>query len=172
MEAPAAPRIVLCPSKVYLTPRIGHSRMRPTTEPPPLAIAVEDRLRSRSARTTTGWLGARQPHLLRLATERRERITHSLDRCLVAEADGDRLGVPVPHRDPATGRANHEIRRPVLAVPGAEELARLLGHLLLFSADEGNDVIDHVERRHARVAGAGDGLHGRDHDRIEPEGVL
>lgn len=47
---------------------------------------------------------------------------------------------------------------------GAEDLAGLGLELVLLAADEGDDVVNHVHARHARVAGARDGLHGDDAD--------
>src|SRR5206468_1878903 len=59
-DAPAAPRIVLCPSTTNFTPRTGSSRTRPTTTDMPLPVS-RSRIGcglSRSARTTTGRSGA------------------------------------------------------------------------------------------------------------------
>ena len=52
----------------------------------------------------------------------------------------------------------------MIATELAENLLGLLLHLFFFAADEGNDVADNVHRRHARIAGTGDGLQsGGDH---------
>ena len=49
-------------------------------------------------------------------------------------------------------------------VEPAEDLAGLGLELVLLARDEGHDVVDDVHGRDARVAGAGDGLHGDDAD--------
>ena len=71
-----------------------------------------------------------------------------------------RHGVAVHHRDAVAVRAHlgGEIAY-VAAVELAEDLLRLLLHLLFFAADEGDHVADNVHGRHARIARARDGLH-------------
>jgi hypothetical protein len=53
--------------------------------------------------------------------------------------------------------------------PPSLEIFALLLHLVFFAADVGHDVAEDVERRHARVTGAGDRLHGRDDHLRQPE---
>ena len=73
--------------------------------------------------------------------------------------DGD--GVAVHHRHAIAVRADLGGQRlDVIAAEIAQDLLRLLLHLLFFAADEGDHVGDDVHGRHARIAGAGDGLHG------------
>ena len=55
----------------------------------------------------------------------------------------------------------------------AEDLARLgLDLLFLAAADVRDDVVEDRVRRHARVAGAGDGLHRRDVELVDAEAAL
>ncbi|CAA9521982.1 MAG: hypothetical protein AVDCRST_MAG73-236 [uncultured Thermomicrobiales bacterium] len=82
----------------------------------------------------------------------------------MAVADRDPVAVGA-HRQ----RRGHEAGRGVVV---AEELLGFLGHLFFLVADVGDDVVDHVQRRHARVPGAGDRLHRRRQHRLQPEGVL
>src|SRR5690606_8922853 len=58
-----------------------------------------------------------------------------------------------------------------VAVPLAEQLARLALDLLLLAADVGHDVVDQVERGHARIAGTGAGLQGSDEAALDAESV-
>ena len=77
----------------------------------------------------------------------------------------DRHRVPIHHRHAIAVRAHLRRQRlDVIADEVAQDLLRLLLHLLFFAADERDDVADDVHRRHARIARAGDGLHrGDDH---------
>ena len=59
-----------------------------------------------------------------------------------------------------------------LPVPGAEELLRFLLHLLLFLGDKRHDVVERIERGHARIAGAGERLHRRDDRALDPERLV
>jgi hypothetical protein len=54
----------------------------------------------------------------------------------------------------------------------AQQLQRLLFHLLFFAADVGNHVVENVHRRHAGIARAADGLHGGDKDLLDAEALL
>ena len=51
-------------------------------------------------------------------------------------------------------------RLDVIAAEIAQDLLRLLLHLLFFAADERDHVAHDVHGRHARIARAGDRLHG------------
>src|ERR1043166_4979231 len=57
------------------------------------------------------------------------------------------------------------------AIPFAEQLLRLGFHFFFFPTYEGNDIAENIERRDARIAGAGSGLHGNDEQLFEPESV-
>ncbi len=82
--------------------------------------------------------------------------------------DGD--GVAVDHRDAIAVRADVGGQRlDAIAAEFAQDLLRLLLHLLFFAADEGDHVADDVHRGHAGVAGAGDGLHGGGDDAGDAE---
>src|SRR5690606_23121781 len=110
--------------------------------------------------------------LLRAAAE----VAHDPDDILrpglIAQAEVDRLQVAVAHRYAVALRADAD--RGVaegVAVPVSEQLARLALDLLLFAADIGHDIVDQVERRHARVAGRGAGLQRGDEAALDPERV-
>ena len=67
----------------------------------------------------------------------------------------------VHHRHAIAVRAHLGGQRlDVVAAEFAQDLLRLLLHLLFFAADEGNHVAHDVHGGHAGIAGAGDGLHG------------
>ena len=51
----------------------------------------------------------------------------------------------------------------------AEQLQHLPLELRLFVGDVRNDVAEDVERRHAGISGAGDGLHRREEELLDPE---
>ena len=73
--------------------------------------------------------------------------------------DGD--GVAVHHRHAVAVRAHlGRERLDAIAVELAQDLLRLLLHLLFFAADEGDHVAHDVHGGDARIAGARDGLHG------------
>ena len=66
---------------------------------------------------------------------------------LVAELDGDALGVAVIDRHAiATGAHARGERRDRVAVELAQQLERLGFHLFFFAADVGNDVVEDVHR--------------------------
>ena len=82
-----------------------------------------------------------------------------------AELERDALGVAVFDGDAVAVRGELEGGGvDVGGGQGAEELAAFFLQLFFFVFDEGDDVAEDVERRHAGVAGAADGLHGRDED--------
>lgn len=87
------------------------------------------------------------------------------------EAQGDAGGVAVEDGDAVAGGADLEV---LLVLEGgevardvAEDLLGLGLELVLLARDEGDDVVDHVHGGDARVAGAGDGLHGDDGDGVD-----
>ena len=105
--------------------------------------------------------------LLRHGAESLERLPHVGFRRVRGEFHRDRLGVAVDHRHAiAVGADLGGQRLDVVAREIAQDLLRLLLHLLFFAADEGDHVAHDVHRRHAGIARAGDGLHrGDDHFR-------
>ena len=95
------------------------------------------------------------------------------DRRRAAEGHADRLGVPVSHRDAIAVRGERELGiDEALSVPAAEELLRFLRHLLFLFGDEGDDVVERIERGDPRVARPRERLHGRDDRALDPELLL
>lgn len=86
------------------------------------------------------------------------------------EAQGDAGCVAVEDGDAGAGGADAEGRLLVdggaVGGEGAEDLLGLRLELVLLAGDVGDDVVENVERGHARVAGAGDGLEGHDGDLV------
>ena len=72
--------------------------------------------------------------------------------------------------DPGTGAGDGKRR---LLLPWAEDLPRLALHLLLLAGDEGDDIVDHIERKHALLsARARDSLERRHQYGANAEGVV
>jgi hypothetical protein len=72
----------------------------------------------------------------------------------------------------ATGAHARRERLDGVAFQLAEQLERLLFHLLFFVADVGNDVVEDVHGGHAGIARAADGLHGGGEDLLDAEEVV
>ena len=90
----------------------------------------------------------------------RSALRRSASRRLRRELHRDGHGVAIDHRHAIAVRADLGGQRlDVVAGEIAQDLLRLLLHLLFFAADERNHVADDVHGRHAGIARAGDGLH-------------
>ena len=92
---------------------------------------------------------------------------------------GDARGVALEHGHAVARRGHGErarvaqVERLVVVDDAAEDLCRLAFHLRLLVGDVRHDVVEDVERGHAGVPGARDGLHRRDHALVDgTEGVL
>ncbi len=83
---------------------------------------------------------------------------------------GDGVAVHDGHAVAVRAHRRGEIADTV-SVEVAEDLLRLLLHLLFFAADEGDHVPHNVHGRHARIARAGDGLHRGGDDLRDAEGL-
>src|ERR1043165_1051899 len=131
-----------------------------------LAVAVEARLRAVGLLEDVDRMfrRAREPQLLRDAAEVAQRLLDLVDRRhVVAHRERDRHQMAVDRRHAVRLRGDaHRRVDEALAVPRAEDLARLDLDLLFLAADVRNDVVEDGQRRDAVPAGAGDGLHGGD----------
>ncbi len=106
---------------------------------------------------------------LKLAPRRENFLTG----CRLSEFDGDALGVSV-HDSDAVAVSAHFCRQHLDPAAGvaAKQLAYLFLQLFFFILNEGNDVTQDVERRHARVACAADRLHGADEQAFDAESLF
>ncbi len=129
-------------------------RRRPTVAamPPPRMRSRRGCGRSSAATNSTGCAGAvGKPMLPASGWNSRQRGQHLFARGGFAKLDGDALGVAVFDGDAvavradARGRGLHGVSR-----QRAEQLQRLVLHLLFFVLDVGNDVAEDVERRRRR----------------------
>ena len=147
--------------------------MRPTTEAMPFS-AIRSRFgcgRSCSSRKMTGRFGAegRFSSCGRPRNSRHAAISSSADG-FRREPDADGFRMPIAHGNARAGRADREGRGAELpALPVAEHLRRLGLQLLFLAADVRHDIVDQIERRHARIARAGGRLQARDDHRLDAE---
>ena len=170
--APAAPRIVLCDSTVNFQSSREQGRNRPT-------VAAMPRPRMRSSRgcgrssaglNSTGCSGA----VGRFCPLQRLKFFPGCENFfparLAGQLDADAFRVAIFHRDAIAVRAHFRVQQRDLGIfQLAQQPARLGFQLLFFILDEGNYVAQNVERRHARISGAADRLHGADKHRAQAE---
>ena len=89
------------------------------------------------------------------------------------EFDGNRFGVTVLDGHAIALRAHGEVaRHNPGAIQVAEQFACFFLHLFFFLGDVGNHVTQNVERSHARISGAADGLHGGRHHRLKTKNAI
>ena len=128
-----------------------------------LVVRHQDRGVGRRVQAAPGQRAPPRPERLgHLVRVRRRRQPHR-DGLHVAVHDGDAVAL---RRDHDLG-VRHAVR-----AEGAQQLARLDGHLLLFPTDERHHVAQGVQRRHAGVAGAAQRLHGHHVRGLNPERVV
>jgi len=87
-----------------------------------------------------------------------------------AELDADALGVTVDYGYAVAVRGEREgCGLEAGGGSDAEELGDFFLELLFFILDVGDHVAENVERGYARIAGAGDGLHGGNEEFFDAE---
>ena len=138
-------------------------------------VAVEDRLRAVGTVEDVDrtYRSGGELELLGSPAELAHRVLHQLRRRRPAEPQAHGLGVAVADRNTIAMRREREAGvDEALPIPCAEELLRLLLHLLFFLGDERDDVVERVERCDAGIARAGDRLHRRDDRELDAERQL
>src|SRR5215469_4667253 len=112
----------------------------------------------------------RTSQLMRLGAKLGERRDDFISRTRRLQLHRHRLRVPVLHRDTIAvgGHAEAGILD-TMAVQLAEELSRLLFHLLFFVLDERNHIAENVERRYTGISCTAHRLHGGNEQRLHAE---